>query len=75
MTKHQCDTRTGREYYHLALTNQEVRLMFENMIHDWFTEVTEDYNDFILGLLQGDVAAMNRYMNQVAKTMFSYSFS
>lgn len=70
--KHQCDTRTGREYYHLALTNQEVRLMFENMIQDWFTEVTEDYNDFILGLLQGDIPAMNRYMNQVTRTMFSY---
>lgn len=72
VTKHQCDIRTGREYYYLALTNQEVRLMFENMIHDWFTEVTEDYNDFILGLLQSDVAAMNRYMNQVTRTMFSY---
>lgn len=42
VTKHQCDIRTGREYYYLALANQEVRLMFENMIHDWFTEVTED---------------------------------
>ncbi len=46
--------------------------MFENIIRDWFTEATEDYNDFITGLLQGDVPAMNQYMNQVTKTMFSY---
>ena len=42
------------------------------MIHEWFTEVSEDYNDFIQGLLQGDVDAMNQYMNQVSKYMFSY---
>ena len=34
--------------------------------------MTEDYNDFITGLLNGDVPAMNSYMNQVTKTMFSY---
>ena len=46
--------------------------MFEDMIRDWFAEVTEDYNDFITALLQGDIQAMNQYMNQVSKTMFSY---
>ena len=70
--EHESDERTGRDFYHLALTNREVRLMFENMIHDWFTEVTEEYNDFITGLLEGNVPAMNRYMNQVTKIMFSY---
>ena len=72
VTSHEFDERTGRDYYRLSLTNREVRLMFENMIHDWFTEATEDYNDFIAGLLKGDIWAMNRYMNQVTKTMFSY---
>ena len=72
VTSHEYDERTGREFYHLALTNREVRLMFENMIRDWFTEATEDYNDFIAGLLKDDVPAMNCYMNQVSKTMFSY---
>ena len=70
--EHESDERTGRDFYHLALTNREVHLMFENMIHDWFTEVTEEYNDFIAGLLEGNVPAMNRYMNQVTKIMFSY---
>lgn len=72
VTKHDTNEQTGRECYHLALTNREVRLMFENIIHDWFAEAAEDYNDFIIGLLAGDVSAMNSYMNQVTKTMFSY---
>ena len=72
VTKHEIDEQTGRDQYVLAITNREVYLMFENVIRDWFTEVTEDYNDFIRGLLQGDVDAMNQYMNQISKTMFSY---
>ena len=72
VTGHKLNERTGRDEYYLALTNREVHLMFENMIHEWFAEVAEDYNDFIHGLLQGDVDAMNQYMNQVSKYMFSY---
>ena len=72
VTKHEIDERTGRDYYHLALTNREVQLMFESIIQDWFADVTEDYNDFIIALLQGNVSAMNQYMNQVTKAMFSY---
>ena len=72
VTKHETNQRTGREYYHLALTNREVQLMFGNIIQDWFADVTEDYNDFITALLQGNVSAMNQYMNQVTKVMFSY---
>lgn len=72
VTKHEIDERTGRDYYHLALTNREVQLMFESIIQDWFADVTEDYNDFITALLQGNVSAMNQYMNQVTKVMFSY---
>lgn len=58
--------------YELALTNLEVRMMFQNMIRDWFTEVEADYNDFITALLQGDKKAMNAYMNRVALNTFSY---
>lgn len=72
VTRHIKDEKYGRDRYHLALTNREVRLMFENMIHDWFTEASEEYNDFIKGMMQGDVPAMNRYINQVSKAMFSY---
>ena len=63
VTNYETDERTGRDYYRLAITNREVQLMFENVIRDWFAEATEDYNDFITGLLQGDVSAMNQYMN------------
>ena len=72
VTKHEIDEWTGRDYYHLALTNREVQLMFESIIQDWFADVTEDYNDFITALLQGNISAMNQYMNQVTKVMFSY---
>lgn len=62
---------TGRASYELALTNKEVRIMFENMIQDWFSENTS-YNAFIRALLLDDVKAMNLYMNRVALQTFSY---
>ncbi len=58
--------------YELALTNLEVRLMFRKMVGGWFAEAGADYNDFIKALLQGNVKAMNTYMNRVALTTFSY---
>ncbi len=57
--------------YELALTNREVRLMFRNMVSDWFAEAEDDYSDFIKALLQGDVDGMNVYMNQIALATFS----
>ena len=58
--------------YELALTNLEVRLMFQSMVHGWFVNAEDDYNDFIKALLAGDRKAMNVYMNQVALHTFSY---
>ena len=58
--------------YTLTLTNWEVRLMFQNMIRNWFMDAEGDYNDFIQALLLGDVDAMNDYMNHVALSVFSY---
>ena len=58
--------------YQLAITNLEVKLMFRNMIHDWFTEAEADYNDFIKAMLQDVLDAMNAYMNRVALKTFSY---
>ena len=63
--------RTGRLYYDLALTNKEVRIMFEKMVNGWFSG-SDDYNDFIRALLQNDVNAMNVYMNRVTAEMFSF---
>lgn len=58
--------------YELALTNLEVKLMFQSMIRDWFDSAGTDYNDFIKALLQDDLDAMNEYMNRVAFRTFSY---
>lgn len=59
--------------YVLALTNKEVRYMFENMVSRWFDNGgTANYNDFVKALLLGDVKAMNRYMNRIALNTFSY---
>ncbi len=57
--------------YELEITNREVRIMFRNMVSDWFAEAEDDYNDFIRALLKGDVESMNVYMNQVALATFS----
>ena len=58
--------------YELTITNREVRLMFQSMVGEWFSEVEDDYNDFEKALLLGDVKAMNIYMNRVAMATFSY---
>ncbi len=64
--------KSGRWNYHLALTNKEVCMMFDGLIRNWFSESDDDYNDFIKALLEGDLKAMNTYMNKVALATFSY---
>ena len=64
--------RTGKTEYDLALTNREVRLMFEHMIDDWFMEYTPAYNGFVKALLKGNLREMNHYMNRVALETFSF---
>ncbi|MFG6358427.1 MAG: ATP-binding protein [Acetatifactor sp.] len=61
-----------REDYELELTNFEVRVMFRNMVRNWFDISSSGYSDFIKALLLGDVEAMNLYMNRVTQQMFSY---
>ena len=58
--------------YEVALTNLEVKIMFQSMIRNWFQEVKTDYNDFVQALLFGDVKGMNMYMNAVTTEIFSY---
>lgn len=58
--------------YELALTNLEVKLMFQNMVREWFSPAAEDYNDFVKAMLMDDVDAMNDYMNRVVQCTFSY---
>lgn len=62
----------GRELYTLVLTNREVHLMFERMIEAWFSESTPAYNDFLKAMLQGDLDAMNLYMNRISLATFSF---
>ncbi len=62
----------GREEYDLALTNKEVRFMFERMFRYWFSGNLTAYNGFIKGLLRGELEEMNEYMNQVTEETFSY---
>ncbi len=62
----------GRHGYDLTLTNQEVHMMFEQMIEDWFSEYTPAYNEFIKALLGADLKRMNTYMNKVALDTISY---
>lgn len=69
--RHGFDEWSGRESYMLALTNKEVRIMFADVIRDWFAEDETVYNNFIKALLLGDVDAMNQYMNKVALVTFS----
>ncbi len=64
--------KNGRIHYQLELTNKEVRIMFETMIHDWFSDYDSGYNDFIKALLQDDIKAMNVYMNRVALVTFRF---
>ena len=63
----------GKTKYELTLTNREVRIMFENMVSDWFNDLAEDdYNDFIKALLSDNKKLMNIYMNKVALAAISY---
>ena len=61
-----------KQMYELALTNYEVKCMFEGMVHGWFSETMGDYNDFIKAMLQDDLEAMNAYMNEITLEIFSY---
>ena len=58
--------------YRLALTNEEVKDMFQRMVRGWFKGTKAQYNAFIKALLQSDVKGMNHYMNRVALKTFSY---
>ena len=66
------DLDSGICSYELQITNKEVYLMFRNMIKGWFAKASKtSYNNFIKALLQGDLDAMNEYMNDVAAQVFS----
>lgn len=64
--------RTLQKQFELSLTNFEVELMFERLIREWFGRSEGDYQNFAKSLLQGDLKAMNHYMNKVALDTFGF---
>jgi len=72
VVRYELDPEIGKPEYDLAITNMEVRLMFENMIESWFSGSISAYNLFIKALMLDDIDAMNEYMNRVAMETFSF---
>lgn len=60
-----------KPWYHLRITNLETYGIFSDMFLGWFDSSASNYNAFVDALLQGDLKAMNAYMNDVALTTFS----
>ena len=71
VVKSEFDTSSGRYSYELALTNQEVKMLFEDMVEGWFSDETVPYNDFLKAFLAKDLDYMNEYMNRVAEATVS----
>ena len=59
-------------WYHLSITNLETASMFSGMFKGWFGMTQTSYNRFVKALFQGDVDAMNYYMNDVSVATFSF---
>ena len=62
---------TGEQKYELSLTNLEVRVMFQKLIKGWFMTGDDSSNEFISALIDGDLEAMNYYINEVTLNIFS----
>lgn len=62
---------TGEQKYELSLTNLEVRVMFQKLIKGWFMTGDGSSNEFISALIDGDLEAMNYYINEVTLNVFS----
>ena len=55
VVKSEFDISSGRYSYELALTNQEVKMLFEDMVEGWFSDETVPYNDFLKAFLAKDL--------------------
>lgn len=60
------------QVYELSVTNFEVLVMLKKLVRSWFAPSASNYNEFIKALLQGDIKAMNLYMNRIAVSVFSF---
>ena len=57
---------TREPWYTLDITNIETLSMFTTMFQDWFQNQDANYGYFMKALINGDLEAMNYYMNKVA---------
>ena len=55
---------TGEQKY-------EVRVMFQKLIKGWFMTGDDSSNEFISALIDGDLEAMNYYINEITLNVFS----
>jgi hypothetical protein len=62
---------SGESKYQLKITNNETLFMFRKMVSGWFSANFSSYGNFKKALVQGDLKYMNRFMNDVARVMFS----
>lgn len=46
--------------------------MFDDMFRGWFEASEAGYSSFVKALMQGDLEAMNYYMNKVSLATFSH---
>jgi hypothetical protein len=60
-----------RRRYTLRIQNLEVEKRMKDMVGHWFDMDKNSYKGIIQALLQNDVEAMNRFMNDIAKVSFS----
>ncbi len=58
-------------FYELKLTNEEVRIMFRQMVREWFKQSDDKYNNFIKALLADDEEAMNEFLQELCEIVFS----
>ena len=63
---------TREPWYTLKITNIETLSMFMTMFRGWFQNSDAKYGDFLKALVEGNVEAMNYYMNRLTISTFSY---
>jgi hypothetical protein len=64
--------RLNDRLYTLRILNQEVEKMMHDMVGGWFRNNDTNYNDFIKALLADDVRRMNKFINKVTLSTFSF---
>lgn len=61
-----------KEEYTLSLTNNEVRIMFDQIVTEWFDTSSLNFSDFSDALVSGNITLMNNYINEITENVFSY---